>query len=161
VDGDDDFVDPASMDELYSNEAVLLDGIEDHPAGDPIYAVRVMLPDLECDNCTLQLIQVMYDKPPYEVGGNDIYYQCADLVLIEGGAPVEMVDGGTPSGTSDGGAPTGTSDGGAPTGMVDGSGSAQGSGCAAARTKGSLQAIGWWIALLVVWRRLAARLGCP
>lgn len=80
VDGDDDFVDPSTMMEMYSNDAVLLDGIEDS-ASDPVYRVSVELPDVECDNCTLQLIQVMYDKPPYQVGSNDIYYQCADLVL--------------------------------------------------------------------------------
>jgi hypothetical protein len=42
--------------------------------------VPVQLPDLECDACTLQLIEVMTDKPPFD-GGDDFYYQCADLVL--------------------------------------------------------------------------------
>ncbi|MGM0558194.1 MAG: SCE4755 family polysaccharide monooxygenase-like protein [Myxococcota bacterium] len=86
--GDDDFVDPDCTDgcdsrsptiEEYSNDAVLLDGIADKNGGD--YAVDVTLPDVTCDNCTLQLIQVMYDKPPYEIPGNDIYYNCADIVL--------------------------------------------------------------------------------
>lgn len=44
----------------------------------------MQLPDVECDNCTLQAIQVMYDKPPYVTPGNDLYYQCADLVLRRG-----------------------------------------------------------------------------
>ena len=46
------------------------------------------LPDVECDNCTLQLIQMMTDKPPYttDTGSNDIYYACVDLVL-SGSAP--------------------------------------------------------------------------
>lgn len=88
-DGDDDFVDPACLDgcdtttpeiELYSNRTVLLDGIADTPLGGQSSAI-VTLPDVECERCTLQVIQVMYDKPPYVSPGNDIYYQCADLVL--------------------------------------------------------------------------------
>lgn len=84
-DGDDDFVDPATMLELYSNDTVLLDGITDQGRGERDYVATVTLPDLSCSNCTLQVIQVMYDKPPYTTPGNDIYYQCADLVLREAG----------------------------------------------------------------------------
>ena len=89
ADGDDDFVDPACLGgcnstspeiETYSNDTVLLDGIPDSPSGGES-SVTVTLPDVECDRCTLQVIQVMYDKPPYVTPGNDIYYQCADLVL--------------------------------------------------------------------------------
>ena len=94
ADGDDDFVDPKEMMELYSNDAVLLDGISDKGYGERDYVATVTLPDIECDNCTLQVIQVMYDKPPYETPGNDIYYQCADLVLIEGGEPPPGDDAG-------------------------------------------------------------------
>jgi len=80
-DGDDDFVDPAEMMELYSNDTVLLDGIVDGAPGERDYRATVTLPYVTCENCTLQVIQVMYDKPPYTTPGNDIYYQCADLVL--------------------------------------------------------------------------------
>jgi hypothetical protein len=89
ADGDDDFVDPACLSgcttrtpqiETYSNAAVLLDDIADQPGGGRVSAT-VTLPDVACERCTLQVIQVMYDKPPYVVPGNDIYYQCADLVL--------------------------------------------------------------------------------
>lgn len=59
---------------------VLVDLIEDR-TGNETYMVDVTLPDVECDNCTLQVIQVMYDKFPYTSGGNDIYYNCIDLVL--------------------------------------------------------------------------------
>lgn len=92
-DGDDDFIDPAAMMELYSNETVLLDGIEDKGADERDYVATVTLPDVTCDKCTLQVIQVMYDKPPYTTPGNDIYYQCADLVLREGGAPPDTGNG--------------------------------------------------------------------
>ncbi len=88
ADGDDDFADPICLSgcdtrlpqfESYSTDSVLLDAIAD-TAGGAGHA-QVTLPEVACDNCTLQVIQVMYDKPPYLSGGNDIYYQCADLVL--------------------------------------------------------------------------------
>lgn len=103
-DGADDFEDPPCLEncdsrdmvvEEYTNDTVLLDGIEDPATSD--HSIEVTLPNIECDNCTLQVIQVMYDKPPYEIGGNDLYYQCADLVLE--GTPV---DGGAPDAPSSG-----------------------------------------------------------
>jgi hypothetical protein len=101
-DGVDDFVDPATMMELYSNDTVLLDGIPDEGREQPDYMATVTLPNIECDNCTLQVIQMMYDKPPYTTPGNDIYYQCADLVLREGGAPPDagISTGASPDGSS-------------------------------------------------------------
>lgn len=85
VDGEDDFVDPATMMEFYSNAAVLADNIPDDASRH--FEYQITLPDVECENCTLQVIQVMYDKPPYTIPGNDIYYNCADLALRRG-APV-------------------------------------------------------------------------
>lgn len=43
----------------------------------------VQLPNVECNNCTLQVIQVVTDKPPYttDTASNDIYFACVDLVL--------------------------------------------------------------------------------
>lgn len=87
-DADDDFADPvcvAGCDThlprfaLYTDDAVLLDEIADTAGGEG--RATVTLPDIACDACTLQVIQVMYDKPPYASGGDDIYYQCADLIL--------------------------------------------------------------------------------
>jgi hypothetical protein len=97
-DGDDDFADPPEMQAYDSNAAVLLDAIPSE--GGPHFVQDVQLPDVECERCTLQLIQVMYDKPPYEVGGNDIYYQCADLVLSSS-APLGST-GGDDGDTDDG-----------------------------------------------------------
>ena len=108
ADGDDDFVDPATMMEFDSNSSVLMDNIADTTGGTS--SVQVTLPNVECDNCTLQVIQVMYDKPPYTTPGNDIYYQCADLVLTRGAVP----DAGMPDATApDSGSPdAGTTGGG-------------------------------------------------
>lgn len=61
--------------------SVLLDGIADRAIapGDTanLYSATVQLPPTPCTDCTLQLIQVMTDKPsaPY-------YYSCADVRLV-------------------------------------------------------------------------------
>ena len=109
--GNDSFQDPVCLDNCNSlsmvieqqaaDPSVLLDAIPDTPIGGPSSA-SVTLPDIECDDCTLQLIQVMTDKPPYTIGGNDLYYQCADIVLTSSAIysnsnqilkmPVVMVD---------------------------------------------------------------------
>jgi MYXO-CTERM domain-containing protein len=97
-DGDDDFVDPAGYDDLYTASTVMLDNIADKSGG--MYEVPFTLPMVECDNCTLQVIQVMTDKPPYG-DGNDIYYQCVDLILT--GEPMLGPDAGPSNGASDAG----------------------------------------------------------
>jgi hypothetical protein len=61
------------------NVNVLVDHIS-NPPGPTHGEVPVTLPGIECDTCTLQLIQVMTDKPPFD-GLDDFYYQCADLRL--------------------------------------------------------------------------------
>lgn len=94
--------------------AVLADRIPDAAVGPTRGAVQVTLPDVECQACTLQLIQVMTDKPPFD-GGDDFYYQCADLVLSRtgGGPPPPPPPPPTPPLAADAGGGCSTS-GGAP-----------------------------------------------
>lgn len=64
----------------------------------------ITLPTTECTNCTLQLIQMMTDKPPYTTDAlsNDIYFACVDLVIS---ATAPIVDAGpTPDGGNGGAA---------------------------------------------------------
>ena len=90
------FPDPETVDDIDpEKEHILIDGIED--AEDPEQTVEVTLPSIECENCTLQLIQVMYDKGGNgfggrtEAGGNDdMYYSCADIALR--GTPVAAAE---------------------------------------------------------------------
>ena len=44
---------------------------------------QITLPMMECNNCTLQFIQVMTDKPPYttDAASDDIYFNCADITI--------------------------------------------------------------------------------
>jgi hypothetical protein len=82
----DAFSDPTSVDDKGGGPLVLFDGIPDDEAA--AQQIQISFPDVECDNCTLQLIQVMYDKGGNGFGGrsaeggnDDIYYSCADIVL--------------------------------------------------------------------------------
>ena len=78
-DGHDDFVDPAAFDDFNSGPSVMVDNIADSSTGG-VYNYTITVPDVACDNCTLQIIQMMTDKPPYG-DGNDIYYQCIDMII--------------------------------------------------------------------------------
>lgn len=102
----------------------------------------ITLPNVECNNCTLQLTQMMTDKPPYSTDtlSNDIYYACVDLVLT---AAAPATDAGAGTGTGpDGG--TGT-----------GGGGSSGGGCSV--TGGSAGFLGLAIVGLLRRRRAARR----
>lgn len=58
------------------DEHILAEGIPDY-AGERYRSEEVTLPDIECDQCTLQLIQVMRDRTP-----PTNYYSCADIQLV-------------------------------------------------------------------------------
>ncbi len=124
-----------------NNSTILLENIPDNDGGE--YEVEVTLPDLECDNCTLQVIQVMLDKPPYG-DGNDLYYQCADVILEFGaatsGSTGEGSTGDDTSGgsTGDGSTGDGTGDGStSEPGGTTGDGGSTGAGGSAGTSAGS------------------------
>ena len=167
--GDDQFKEPASIkpidparpcpidsgdhcgtSDFYNTPNVLpmMDDLDPHLAGNSgqKYTYQVTLPNIECDNCTLQIIQVMEDNqfhgdydPTPGVGIEDIYHQCIDLVL-KAGAP-NGNDGGTggTGGTGGGGAAgsggTGGGGGGG-TGSGGTGGTAGGSGSGGGASKG-------------------------
>lgn len=66
------------------------DGIvnRNNPATYHQYEMTVKLPEYNCDNCTLQMIQVMEENP----NNPRPYFSCADIRLING-------TGGTPTPT--------------------------------------------------------------
>ncbi len=86
--GTDAFEDPLGYDDFSEEGAVLVNGIADKVGGRYTYTIE--LPDIECDNCTLQLMQVMTDKPPFD--DNDLYYACADLILTKDGPDPADID---------------------------------------------------------------------
>jgi hypothetical protein len=87
ADGDDSFSsrptmpsDPAADDptRLPANEGeTILAYVEDRTGDIERVEERVTLPNVACENCTLQLIQFTYGLPI----DNATYHQCADLVL--------------------------------------------------------------------------------
>jgi MYXO-CTERM domain-containing protein len=113
-DGDDGFIDPKSIkpidpnrpcpfdandkcgttddsNDFYNTPEVLMDNLDPHLSnnmlGNP-YSWQVTMPNYTCDNCTLQIIQVMedtihgaYNPDPADPSLPDIYHQCLDIVL--------------------------------------------------------------------------------
>jgi len=75
-------------------EPGMVDGIADAQVGG-VHNYLYTLPDVACDNCTLQVIQAMYDKAPFVTPGDDIYYQCLDLILDpDGPDSLTLIGGG-------------------------------------------------------------------
>jgi chitin binding protein len=61
-------------------------GREGNSGDGSIWELDVTLPDTLCDNCTLQLIQVMDGETEAPVDnpiGRSTYYQCADIRIVE------------------------------------------------------------------------------
>jgi uncharacterized protein (TIGR03382 family) len=71
----------------------------------PALSYDVVLPNVECNNCTLQLIQMMTDKPPYttDTASDDIYFACVDLVISASAPDAGPGGGGGGGGGGDGG----------------------------------------------------------
>lgn len=96
----------------------------DQPNGECV--IKVKVPNVNCQNCTLQLVQFMYDKTG-DNQPNEQYYQCADI-KIEGALMPGGGSGGTGgaggSGGSGGAAGSAGSSpsGGTPTGGMPGAG---------------------------------------
>lgn len=88
-----DFYTPRSFTDADGGLNVLVDNIADAPQPNRRYTINVRLPDVPCTRCTLQVIQVMTDKAPYG-DGNDLYFQCADIVLLPRDAGTAVVDAG-------------------------------------------------------------------
>jgi len=80
-DGQDNFPPPpVSYGAAETSPAILLNDIPHVGAPNTGTAV-VTLPNIECTNCTLQMMQILGDHLPF-VGTDDFHYECADLVLV-------------------------------------------------------------------------------
>lgn len=85
ADGQDFVVPPTANGTTMGMLNVVIDLIADRsttPANNQ-YSQVITLPNMTCENCTLQLIQLMTDKPPYttDATSDDIYHQCADIAI--------------------------------------------------------------------------------
>jgi MYXO-CTERM domain-containing protein len=134
------------------NNNILVDipdpaGAEGNIGQGAIWEIEVPLPDVACETCTLQLIQVMNGNtadPVLDTVGVSSYYTCADIKLV-GGTP--MPDAGAVGGGADAGdAPPPPSQ---PTG---------GCGCqAGGNTTSALASLGLLMAIGFAWRRRKER----
>ncbi|HVZ37139.1 MAG TPA: SCE4755 family polysaccharide monooxygenase-like protein, partial [Polyangiaceae bacterium] len=61
-------------------------------------STQVTLPNTPCENCTLQVVQVMYNNPPQDGGG---YYQCADIAIRGSGDTTGSGGSGTTGSTDE------------------------------------------------------------
>jgi hypothetical protein len=164
ADGDDGFIEPASIlpvdpnrkcpssptdqcgaSDFYNSPEVLpgMDNLDPHLAsGVKTYTWQVTLPNVECSNCTLQVIQVMEDDlfhGPYDptpgVGIEDVYHQCIDLVLKHD--PSSPAGGGGAAGAGGAGGGGGASGASSTAGGANSGSSGGGAGGAAAGGQGS------------------------
>jgi uncharacterized protein (TIGR03382 family) len=103
-------IDPGNSARPSSGSLIIADRIM-HPA----LSYDVQLPNVECNNCTLQLTQMMTDKQPYtdDLGSDDIYFACVDLVLSASAPDAGPIEGSGPdAGVSGGGGTQGGTQGG-------------------------------------------------
>jgi len=146
--------DQCNASDFYNNATVLpdMDNLDPHITGlfpAKTWTYQVTLPNVECNNCTLQVIQVMQDPPghgPFD-GNADIYHQCIDLVLTNGGGSGGAGGNGGASGSAGAGGVGGAGGGGvggaggaagmAGAGAVGGTGGAGGVGAGAGGAAGT------------------------
>ncbi len=94
------------------------------PAGGRMYTQDITLPNVECTNCTLQLIQMMSEGGVYSPN-DDLYFSCSDITLAANAPDAgTQVGGGEDAGVDPGGS------GGPNSGTESGGCSAGGSGAA-------------------------------
>lgn len=122
---------------------ILADGIPDPAGQQPTFRAEVTLPDIECDRCTLQLIQVM-STAPSNWPESSLYFQCADLTLRTGAGPGNPPPSDDDGGDSDDGGDDENSD----TDDNPSVGDPTSGGCAAGGTTGILVGLAgvpaWW-----------------
>jgi MYXO-CTERM domain-containing protein len=131
-DGDDGFAmrtdgqtnpaadDPEAMEAALNMEAEILAIVPEQNDTTPgtstdVRSVEVTLPNITCENCTLQVIQYMYNNPAQG------YFQCADIALRQESGSGDAGPGGEGGSGDEGGL-----------GGAGGSGGAAGSGTAGA-----------------------------
>jgi uncharacterized protein (TIGR03382 family) len=78
-----DFVNPAAVDDFNNTAHVIADNILPDRSLGGIHDFSVTMPAQACDGCVMQVIQLMTDKPPYEQNGNDLYYRCANVTVVD------------------------------------------------------------------------------
>ncbi|HWA73430.1 MAG TPA: SCE4755 family polysaccharide monooxygenase-like protein [Polyangiaceae bacterium] len=130
-----DFPFPGEAPSATSGVTVLANNIADKTTND--YTYEVTLPNMECEKCTLQLVQVMTTKsPPYAKTG-DLYFQCADIAIKAGGGGAGGASSGGAAGTTGGMAGNSSGTGGSNNGGTQAGGASGGLSSGGASGSGS------------------------
>jgi MYXO-CTERM domain-containing protein len=92
---------PVAMEEALGMDAEILAIVTENDDTTPgvstdVRSMSVTMPNIECENCTLQVIQYMYNNPAQG------YFQCADIAL-RAAQGVEPGDAGVGGGSEDAG----------------------------------------------------------
>ena len=141
--------DPEGADVADFNQHILTDipdpdGNRGNSGNGSLWEISARLPNIDCENCTLQVVQVMNgdtENPVADTVGQSTYYQCADLVLTkdpnlpEGYAPPMIVQDVVSSGT--GGTGTTPDAGDRPSGTPSAAGTGGSSGTASSGSAGT------------------------
>ena len=111
---------------VFENPAVfpvLADNLFPHTTAMKMFSGEITLPNVNCDKCTLQVIEFMAQHPPND-GGGYFYHHCADLKITpDPGKPIFDPTAGSGSGGGSSGGAAGMA--GAPSsGGVSGTGTA-------------------------------------
>jgi MYXO-CTERM domain-containing protein len=171
--------DPDGADLTDFNDNILMDVADPSEAGlstaNPrVWEFQIQLPDMTCENCTLQIIQAMHGdtmNPVMDPAPLSTYYTCADIRLVAAGSLNEgggsgsggSANAGEAGGPSSGGAAgsagaaagsggatggaAGSATGTAGSGIADDGDEEEDSGCAFRASENS-SAAGWALALL-------------
>jgi MYXO-CTERM domain-containing protein len=134
--------DPDGADLADFNDNILMDVADPSEAGLSMasphtWEFQIQLPNMTCDNCTLQVIQVMNGittTPVMDPAPLSTYYSCADIRLVAAGS-IDEGEGGTGSGGTGSGGSANAGEAGGPS--AGGSGGAPAGGRGGAATGGS------------------------
>lgn len=91
--------DPEGADMADFNANILDDISDPRGTGGQVWEMEVTLPDMICDNCTLQLVQAMevdVNTPVADPAPISSYYSCVDLELVAPGALDDAPGDGQP-----------------------------------------------------------------
>lgn len=91
------------MTDAATGTMILADRIADSNA--TVYMQDITLPNMECNNCTLQLTQFMTTAGPTSYSINSIYFNCADIVISNSPPPTSGTPDAGPVTTPDAGTP--------------------------------------------------------
>lgn len=124
----------ADFDDIMGNGVIMVESVPDGADDQEAYDVEITVPDVNCDNCVLQIVQVMTTAAAVDLT-EDLYFRCGDLRITgasgEGGAGAGGGSGSGNGGSSSGEGGSGNSGNNGSGAGSDGGSSSNGAGSGA------------------------------